>query len=377
MKTLLLIIVAIIIAISAHGQGTLDKRHNPTLEEARAFFDWRIDALPVYNGDGKVIPGVSEFRSTKGHTLHVGNATYNPAQPLVAFDKAVQSLDAMGLAYSVNGVGSFENDAKVFAQFNIGEDKAASSFGYRGSKFDIGGKEYQGLVTMVKGSDTSLPLAFFLTIVCIVCANTFRMAIGALRKEQKKGAEGLQVTMKQTKNSEGRLNTIEKEIMALFGLQDTVQATLRRMSHSPVTISQAERAFLGLLKEDEAANLDMTPRGKTRLGNSLERYKGAFANSPGVNGKTMEDWFNAVTYVDTHGNKESKSFDADKQWLSSNFGAYANRKERAFELASNPSSFAKLVRTGDSVMEQLTRGTFTLSQAPSQQDTTFADLLAK
>lgn len=327
----------------------LNKLHNPTLAEAREFFNWEIQKFPIFNGEGKAIPGFNEFRSTKGHTLHVGNDTYSPAQPGIAFEKTIEAMDKMSLDYSVNGVGSFDNDANIFAQFDVTQNGkgGASKLGYKGSKFSVGGKEYQGFITMAKGNDEQIPLSYWLTVVCIICQNSFRAALKARR------GNAQAVTMRQTKNSGERLGVIESEIAALFGVQETVQATLARMAEQAISLSDAEKAFLGLIKPVDG-KVDFSKTGKTRLENSLDRYKAAFKSSPGVNGgNTREDWFNAVTNVDTHGNSASKNFDASKQFISSEFGTYAQRKERAFAVASNDEAWQGMIQTGEQIMAGL------------------------
>lgn len=327
---------------------SLHKLHNPTKEQAKDFFAWQIEKHPIFNGAGQAIPGFAEFRSTRGNTLHVTNDTYNPAQPGEAYAKTTEAMDSMELAYSVNGVGEFDNGANIFAQFDVSGSSGASRYGYNGGGFSINGKEYKGFITMGKGSDESFPLSYWLTIVCIVCANTWRAA----RRARKNNAQS--VTMKQTKNSNVRFEKISEEIVGVFKAQETVQQTLEKMAQTAVSLSEAERAFLGLLKPANGEQVDLSKTGKTRLQNTLERYLGAYRTSPGVNtGATREDWFNAVTNVDTHGNTESKKFDADKQYISSEFGTYATRKGAAFEAAASDDTWQKLVYDGSALLDSL------------------------
>jgi hypothetical protein len=342
----------------------LSKLHNPSLEQAREFFNWDINKHKIVGVDSTVAPlvldgvtyypgnmleGFSEFRSSKGNTLHVTSSTYTPANPLIAFDKTTEAMEKMQLDYSVNGVGSFDNDSNIFAQFDViaNGKGGASRYGYHGSKFSINGKEYQGLITMAKGNDEQIPLSYWLTIICIVCANTFRAALRA-----RKGNAQC-VTMKQTKNSGERFDRIENEIAALFGVQDSVMETLQAMAEKAVTLTEAEKAFLGLVKP-VTGEVDLSKTGKTRLQNTLDRYVAAFRSSLGVNGgNTREDWFNAVTNVDTHGNEASKNYDASKQFVSSEFGTYAVRKETAFATASNDEAWAEMVHNGEQLMAGL------------------------
>jgi hypothetical protein len=363
MKKVLVFVLLVLSVIPMFGASALSKLSNPSLESARDFFNWEVVKRPVYNGDGVVIHGYNEFISTKGNTLHVGNDTYNPAQPLIAFDKTIEAMTQLGLPYSVNGVGSFDNDVNIFAQFDV--NGTGAGYGYKGSKFSVGGKEYQGLITMAKGNDSSLPLSYWLTIICIVCANTFRAAL----KARKGNAQC--VTMKQTKNSQvagGRFDSIQDEIVALFRLQETVQATLERMAKQSVSLNEAEKAFLGLIKPI-GDNSDLSKTGKTRLENSLESYVAAFKSSPGISGgNTREDWFNAVTNVATHGNTDSKNYDAAKQFISSEFGTYATRKETAFAVASNDQTWEAMVATGEEVLQGLLSRPVTVIQPVPSND---------
>ncbi len=379
-------ICAMFACLSLMAQGNLvglKKISNPDKETAREFFNWDIQTFPVYDGFGNVIPDYSQFKSSKGHTLHVGNATYNPAQPIIAYDKVTSALDTLGLGYAVSGVGEFDSGRNIFAQFDITGDsgKESQSVGWAkpaGSAFTVNGKEYKGLITMAKGSDKTLPLCIWLTIICIVCQNTFRMALSQ-RKGQRNGdkSQGISVSIRQTKNSGKRVDTLDKQIMALFGLQESVQETLQKMSQTPVTLNEAERAFLGLLKPLDGEKVDMSQTGKTRTANTLERYLGAFKDSPGVYGKTREDWLNAVSYVDTHGNEKAKKFDAAKQFVSSEFGTSADRKTRAFAMASETEHWDKLVMDGESIMSELLTRKVTLSSTPTALTSEFSRLLEK
>lgn len=341
----------------------LERIDSPSLKQAREFFKWEVEKFPIYDKEGNVIEGYNQFKSTKGHTLHVGNDTYTPAQPSVAFEKTVEAMNKLGLTFDVQSVGQFDNGTNIFAQFNarngkgeIGTNGDSRKWDYKGSQFKVGGREYQGFITMAKGNDETTSLIYWLTIVCIVCQNTFRAAL-------REATRGNSVKVKQTKNSPDRVRLVEEEIVALFEQQETVVQTLKRMAKTKISLSDAERAFLGLLKEPGEV-LD-TQRGKTRLENRLTRYSEAFQKSPGCNGQTVEDWLNAVTYVDTHGNTESKRFDAEKQYLSSEFGAYAARKERAFQFASEPDGWTKLVKTGDEIMAQLLVKPVTIAVQPT------------
>ncbi len=81
MKKIISILALVLLAGSAlsaqlNTRGLL-KVSNPSNEQAREFFNWTISATPIRSeSTGDIIPGFSEFRSSKGTLLHVGNDTY-------------------------------------------------------------------------------------------------------------------------------------------------------------------------------------------------------------------------------------------------------------------------------------------------------------
>lgn len=316
----------------------LSRLTKPTLDQAKEFFAWNIEKTSVFGHDGRELKGWSEFRSSKGNTLHVGNDSYCPAQPGKALEIAIDALNQIDQPWTVESVGSFGNDANIFAQFKVGED----------STFKVNGKDVNNLITMAKGNDETLPLDFWDTFIYIICQNSFRHAL-CLRSEST-----VRATLKQSKNSDQRINKVAEKLVYLLTEQQAVKEELVKLSTVRCSTEEAEKAFLGLLKLTlGSGEIEFGKTGKTRLTNSLERYKNGFTNSPGVLGQTREDWLNAVTWVDTHGNTESKRFDADKQFVSSEFGSRSQRKSRAFEVAINQDSWNEVVSRGGEIRSAL------------------------
>lgn len=319
---------------------TLSKLTNPTVEQAKDYFNWEINKYPIFGHDQRPLEGFSEFRSGKGQTLHVGKTSYSPAQPSVALNILLEALAGLNKPFKFVNLGSFANDKKIFAQVQVGEN----------SRFTLAnGKEIEGLITMAKGNDESIPMSFWETMIYIICQNSFNAAL-----RQRSDAE-LNVSHRQTKNSESRIEAVKAELVALLSNQAQTQDALSKLSIKKLTKDQAEYGFLGLLnntleKDEQKTESAM---GVTRLTNTLERYMNAFVSSPGVTGSTREDWLNAITFVDTHGNKESKRFNANKQFVSSEFGTSSRRKTLAFNLATDDKSFNRIVSIGRNVKKGL------------------------
>lgn len=331
----------------------LQKLVKPTEAQARGFFDWDIakrnvasitpDIAPIERDGiiyypGSIIPEWNDFRSSKGNSLHVGTS-YNPIQPLQAYEMATEAMKGLGIEYKIDGVGSFDGDKQIFAQFASGS-----------SGFNVKGKEYKGLFTMGKGNDETMPLCFWLTLVCVVCLNTWAMA----RRDARTG-----VRRKQTKNVQDRIKDIQKEIQALFAVQESVQATLNRMAESKITMDDATRAYLGLLNHDKAEK-EMKQTGRTRMDNEIARFKTEFNNpAMGTQGETVEDLFNAVTNLHTHANLDSPQAKKDlgawraKVEASSEFGEFSKRKSLAFGLFATPEALQGTIQTGDAIFQGL------------------------
>ncbi len=133
-KSIMLVFTFLMLALSAFSAdlSKLQKISNPTKEQAREFFNWtietnriaRVNGLPIEQDGilyypGTMLPGWTEFQSSQGQSLHVGNDSYTPTQPLVAYDKFTSAVERMGLSYAVSGVGEFDNYKNIFAQLDV------------------------------------------------------------------------------------------------------------------------------------------------------------------------------------------------------------------------------------------------------------------
>ncbi len=343
----------------------LSKLQNPTVESAREFFNWTVNKLPLFNAEGKQIDGYSEFRSSKGETLHVGNTSYSPWQPRMTLELCIAALDSIGLPYSLKGAGTYEGDQNIFAQFQVnGEDGFTLA----------NGKLVKDLLTMAKGNSERIPVSFWLTMVFIICQNTFRAALRA-RKHS-----AMNISIRQTANSDARVVETAKKLVSVLQQRESVKETLDRMAATPITIDDAQRAFLGLVRReiefDEAGKpVDLSKVGKTHLSNSLDRFDTAFKLGPGADITSREGWFAGVTNVATHGRTDSKAFNPDKQFVTSEFGTSARRKETAFAMAADDTAFAGLIQTGNELMMQLLDRPVVIQSASTMQSTDFARLL--
>ncbi len=347
----------------------LNKLQDPTIDRAREFFNWTVDKRPLFNADGQQIKGYSEFRSSKGETLHVGNSSYSPWQPRMMLELCIAALDAIGLPYSLKGAGTYDGDANIFAQFQVnGEDGFTLA----------NGKLIKDLLTMAKGNNERIPVSFWLTMIFIICQNTFRAALKARKNS------ALNISIRQTANSDARVVETAKKLVAVLQQRETVKQTLDRMSQTPITIDDAQRAFLGLVRREveldengQPKPLDLSKGGKTHILNSLERFDNAFKLGAGADITSREGWFSGITNVATHGKTDSKAFNPDKQFVTSEFGSSARRKETAFAMAADDKAFAGLVVSGSDIMSQLVDRPLVIQGTSTMQSTDFTRLLER
>ncbi len=341
---------------------------NPSVETARSFFDWTVDRKPIFSEDGLPIMGYSEFRSSKGDTLHVGNSSYSPWQPKMALELTLAALNHLNMPHELVNAGTYDQDSNIFAQFSLND----------GNGFTLAnGKTVKDLLTMAKGNDEKIPFCVWLTLVMIVCKNTWRAVLRA-----RKG-NNLKVSVRQTQNSDTRVQETAEKIVATLQQKETVQDTLNRMASTRITIDDAQRAFLGLIRREDLDDngnqkpVDLSKTGKTHLVNSLDRFDNAFKFGPGADITSREGWFAGVTNLSTHGKTDSKAFNPDKQFVNSEFKSGSQRKALAFELASDDTAFAGLVQSGSELLTQLLDRPVILTGGSIMQGTDFARLLEK
>lgn len=218
--------------------------------------------------------------------------------------------DIISEGYSVDSAGVLRGGAVVFANVKIMESEVVS------------GDTHAFYAQFTNSHDGTQSLSFLGTSVRIVCGNTLRMAINNGKKT------GKIFKISHTKNAAVRLQNA-KEFLSLVGASAASFGDKLKMLASKKLTTEMEKIFLdkliGEVSEDENAN--------KRRANMREAILSAPDNSDvirGING-TAYSMLQRVTNYYTHGTAESKK-DPMSLAVSSEFGAYAKKKEEAFNL---------------------------------------------
>ena len=305
---------------------------------------WDIAPTPLFFGDN--VPAYSETdekgqgtaqwtiaRCTDKPTLQIG-APYNPAtfRPIsnAEFLKLVEDSIA-GTEHKIVSVGSVRNRGRVFLSVEL-----------RGmEKFKAGGREFSAYLNFGNGHDKSSVLWLNTSNTCTVCDNTFSMNLFSVENKretsQTENKEDLKVSKRHTKNVVMQFPEIAKAIDKAIGVQAEFALAMEQAEKTEIPVDKAREIFAGFIAPDGAKELS------TRAENNIERLVQLFQHGAGNSDRTLGDVFHAATDFYTH--ESAGANNAEKQFLSSEFGKGAMDKQRFFGLVSGPKSADRLAAT--------------------------------
>ncbi len=135
-------------------------------------------------------------------------------------------------------------------------------------------------------------------------------------------------------------------IDAAIGVQFEFAQAMNSFAAKNATTKQAERVFAGFIAPEiaEKRKTDKKVEFSTRSQNIVNRLTELFSNGAGNKGKDRSDIFNAVT--DYYSHESSGGDSMEKQFVSSEFGTGAKRKQEFFEIMRNEDSFLKTEELG-------------------------------
>lgn len=240
---------------------------------------------------------------------------------------------------SLESVGSVCGRNRTFASFKLKELET----------FKAAGRAFIPFLTFQNSFDGSSPFTVVTSNICTVCNNTFGMNLRAV-KGQKSGLAAataasefgnVRVVLKHTKNVLSRLENVPAIVDGFLGAQAEFRLALDAMDSRKTTEKTAREAFAGLLTKGEKRDAALS----TRAENQVDRLTALFKSGRGNRGETVADAFQAVTEFATH-EIAGESDNRQKQFLSSEYGAGADLKSRAFDAFRSADSFANLATVG-------------------------------
>jgi hypothetical protein len=240
-------------------------------------------------------------------------------------DVLEQATDGTGLV--LESCGTVRNRESRFFSFSM---KGAKQFSAGGRKFDA----YLNVLDDITGRHK---LLFLSGSTCVVCANTFAMALDG---------EGFNVdqSVKHTKKAKLKLDGMPKIIQAALLSHEDFAEKFNRLADQAVSTEQARGLFATLLSKKGHQISGTTFLSKNTL-NTTDELVALFSNrAQGNNGENLADAFSAVTDHFTHHSAGGEN--VEKQFLSSEFGSGADAKQEFFALLQRPfkalNGFAKL-----------------------------------
>lgn len=210
-----------------------------------------------------------------------------------------------GATFTVESAGTLFDRARRFVTVKLAHE---------GNEFKVGNRVFQNRLSFLDSIDGSTNFYGVNSSVCVVCANTFNMALRDTKGEFK-------FKVRHSKNFMPKIENMEKAIESFIGTTAQFKAAMEHAESFAVTQTEAKQLFAGWLGSDS-----------TRAANTVDRLTHLFANGAGNSGRTLLDVFSAVTDYYSHessGGSELAGF-RQKQSLSSEFGSGAKRKTDLF-----------------------------------------------
>lgn len=186
-------------------------------------------------------------------------------------------------------------------------------------KFDIANREFNNRMVAAWSHDGSMGLSLFDCNTCVVCQNTLNISLAE--------NHNINFYLKHTANIDSRLDEVEKAIIEMQSGREIFQAKMETLAGETCDAGRAKNIFAGFMTGGEKRKLS------TRATNTVERLGELFVRGAGNRGETMLDCFSAVT--DFYSHESSGGENRLKQLASSEFGAGANAKARAWQGLTN------------------------------------------
>lgn len=259
----------------------------------------------------------------------------------------------------VASVGSVCARTRVFVSVLLPKQSAS---------FVAAGREFKPYLNFLNSHDQSAPFVATVSFICVVCNNTFgmnlalvegdRTGIGAAMKRKE-----LRIKLKHTKHVADRLDNVPEVIDGFLGATAIFKAGMEYLGKTVINKADVEALFVAFLTSDMAAGLrsmvmkgDKMDKGQielvqisTRRKNQVARLVELHHNGKGNAGKTLADAFSAVT--DYYSHESSGGWEkAEKQFVSSEFGAGQVAKEQAFAILQDAAQVAELVAFGKALL---------------------------
>lgn len=284
------------------------------IQSEKLFIEAETDA-PLADEGGtprlqKVDTGFRILRATdkdeNGNPIMIGGGydpeSFKPITNSAFLDMIAESIkNETGI--ELVSCGSVMNRGRIFASLSLPE------------KFQAAGRPFEAFLNFGQGHDRSSVLWGNTSNICTVCNNTFTANL----MEQGKT---MSLRVKHTRFSEMKLENGIRYIKGALEAQTLFVKKMDKLALSKVSEDTARELFAGFINGDMSAM-------STRAANIVETLVQLFKTGKGNNGENLADAFSAVTDYFTH---DSAGDDKMKQFVSSEFGAGAEKKQLFWDI---------------------------------------------
>jgi phage/plasmid-like protein (TIGR03299 family) len=297
-------------------EGTAYADVNPELRDELLDISSRQDGLP-HASIVELINTWSECPENKILTRQFEGIRYGLGVPSARYksipnQKLVQavcnSLDDEGIDYSIETLGTLKNGKLFFSSLEIADDAERL----------INGDNFLFYLNLLQSHDGSYAMTMFDSNTRVVCANTFKYALG--------DQGDLAIKIKKTSNADLRLDEAGRTIANIYKGRDQFVYMMQKFAEVECDTQKAE----ALISAYKGIKVDPNTIMSTRAFNQIVDVTYLHKHGIGNKGETLYDLFNAVTEYYTSGDGSGHdNGTADKSWkkyTSSEFGSGADTK---------------------------------------------------
>lgn len=259
--------------------------------------------------------------------------TFGYILPQNAWEQVMDALS--GTRYTVERVGMLWNRSFWFVSVSLDELKALAR---PGEHFQL---NFSG------GLDGSKSPQAELSHIRAVCHNTISLS---------RATGKCLFKIKQTKNSQGRLESAKAEVEAVCGMASIFNRTLAELESKPCSVADARALFAGEVVVNGGTFKRTTTktgeRRESRAMNAVDSLVALFQRGDGNRGETRADALNAFTQRATRGGDEDSKKSKWTAIASSEFATAATRKANFLNIVANDDRTEETIEIGRNALAE-------------------------
>jgi hypothetical protein len=299
--------------------------------------EWDVEPRQTFirkqSGDLVEVP-FRQLVCTDNETILVGYP-YNPEtyKPLLnsEFLKLAQDCVA-GTQHKLVSAGSVRGRGRTFLSFKI---EGLESF-------RAGGRAFDAYLNFGNGHDKSSVIWANTSNTCSVCDNTFSANLYSAMRSGSEQLDGnrMSARLRHTINFDAKLPDIVDLVEKAVGVQAEFAQAFESLADKPCTPAVARNVYAGFIAAPDVQTL--SSRGR----NLADQLVDLFAHGRGNRGETRADVFSGVT--DYYSNLVGR--DAQKRFVSSEFGNGAQRKRDMWAIVNDDEAFSQANARGEKLL---------------------------